>query len=205
MDGQCAFFDIPSYWDRGRFSTVQTQRLRAPHRPDLKGISIVRTREAEDIHLMLQNEVQIDMDCTDYDPSGKTIFGVRVSCKRCSQEKRGFVLSAPRDRYSGCLVVTGPEQLESAEFDKTNAHKPNVFCDYNAEGELFTVRRFLCEYKDCSRFFVSAQVAYNRARSVVIEWGTQEGCGTVRECDGKNRKEIELPLCESSQCAKTGH
>ena len=95
-------------------------------------------------------------------------------------------------------MVVGPDEQSDThlvKYENNMKHAFNDLCEYRAEKTLFTVTRFLCKYQDLSYFFVSAQVAYDCPRHVVIEWGIKERDGSLRANNEKCRQEFNFPLC----------
>ena len=191
---------IPSYWTRTQHTPLLWERLRSSPVQALKSIRINRspkTREAMVFDLPPQ-DVWIEMDCSDHDPNKGTLFEVQLVCQSCYESTLGHVMSASMNPDKRRFFLAEPKEISTAHcvmFDKTNTHKPKVFCAYYAEKTHFTVSRVLCEYEDLSYFFVSAQVTYARAHNVVIEWGIKERDGSLRASNEKSRQEFNFPLC----------
>lgn len=198
-------FCIPSRWTRNLDVEAGVQKWTSPHHSGLFNIYIIRqTKKAEMIHFSLpHHDVFLAMDCTDYDRGA--IFNVEVTCKNCRQRKEGFVFAYPLDDQIGRFQVIEPKEepeIYYVRFSKAGTHKPKVFCEYWAEETHFTTQRFLCEYDDLSRYFVSAQVTYNCPYQVVIEWGKRAKDNAVMDVSGENRKEFNFALCQKGQCLR---
>ena len=197
-------FCIPSRWSRPLRTTVRRIELQTSNIQNLERITILRYDEKEHIHIVTTlYEIHMKMDCTDHDLNGGNIFGVEVSCMRCCEGGKGYVLSSPLSRHDRRFLVSGPEKqsiIPVVDFDNKDTHSPKDFCEYFAEKERFTVIRYLCEYPDLSRVFVRAQVTYD-SPDVVINWGRIDTLkNTVIKLGKESEKKFKFAVCAPGTC-----
>ena len=202
-DFSTVYFNIPFSWVRVCGSKIPSlQTLRSPSGPNLQGISIMNTRIGwETIYFKLRNkDLFIDMDCSACDLERGNIFEVSLFCHSCHDKSKGYVVSTPNNSQQRGFYVLEPTQIPGStffvNFSKIDAHKPNELCAYYAEEARFTVRRFLCECQDLSRYVVQAQVTYDNPHNVVIEWGV-DADSAIQKTDN-NQKVFKL-CCSCAQ------
>ena len=202
--GQAEFFEIPSCWTRDLYTGSHWKLLHPSSCiPNLERISIMRQPPSEVEHIVFtapysKDRLAIDMDASAYDLEIGAIFSASFSCDNCKKTTRGHVASFALDGQNRRFMVAEPKQdpeLVFVRFSNMGSYPPDTFCEYNAEKTRFIVSRFLCEYSDESRYFVSAQMAYANMRNVVIEWGIRDSNGVVQDSEEEQRKEFNFPAC----------
>ena len=200
------YFDIPSRWTRevapedAQAYTVREGRCSAVKH--LQETFISRSQTSEMVYLDTSDiRVWISMACASQEYLNP-LFTLTISCKKCCRQLSGHILALPLNSSKGHLVMVEPKEDPNVvleKFDTRNVHTPKIFCEYYAGQKDFTVRRFLWEYADFSRFFVSVQCSYAQANYAVIQWGKERAEGSRNKT---HEKVFDFGLCRLRKCKK---